>query len=249
MLQTYIECIKKGQLNGGIYNEEWRTRKGRPTRGQEQYINGKPDREKINAAKKKKVVKARKPKPPPEKVVMPFPPSNGKYYLLSEFFRIVTTLPKGKRNHIIRHLLDNKLVPVAKTTCYKVLNKYEKDPDNFDVGDDEWKTTHGRPDAFTDQEISDVTRYIHENPGHYDFNSVNELLVNVLRNRLINRGKDPSEAPEKISRTTRRNYMVIIASKLEKFNEEAGDGKKKKKGEVFQHDGNNRNGKLVIVST
>ena len=243
MLKTYIECVKKGQLNGGIYNEEWHTRRGRPSRGQEQYMNGKPDKKTVVVAKKKTVVKPRTPKPV-EPVVLPFPPSNGKYYLRSEFFKIACALPKGKRKNTISYLLESKLVPVAKTTLYSYLSQYEDDPDNYDVGDDEWKKSNGRPDAFTDQEISEVAGFIHANPRHYDSNDIEQLLLNTLRNRLINRGKDPSEAPDKMSKTTRRNYMTLIASKLEKLKENSTEEGKKKKEEVFKY----IDGKLYIVS-
>jgi hypothetical protein len=233
MLRKYKDNIEQGHLHGGILNEQW-AKTGRPTKGSEQYV---PKEKKV--VKKKCEHKHPKPKPPREPVVLPFPPSNGEYYLRSEFLRLVSNQPKGKRLPIVLHLIENKLVPVAKTTMFHFLRSYENDPEFALRTNDEWISS-GRPVAFSDEEICNLSRYIHEHPRSYDAKDIKDLLMDVLHNRAVNMGQDASTLSEKISRTTVKNYMLILASKLEVLGGSV-EVSRKKKGEVFRF----MDGKLV----
>jgi hypothetical protein len=143
----------------------------------------------------------------------------------------VSNQPKGKRLPIVLHLIENKLVPVAKTTMFHFLRSYENDPD-FALTKDEWISS-GRPGTFSDEEINTLARYIHERPRSYDAKDIKDLLMDILHNRAVNVGQDASTLSEKISRTTVKNYMLILASKLEVLGGSV-EVSKKKKGEVFR---------------
>eukprot|EP00956_Cyclotella_meneghiniana_P014442 scaffold21566_cov73-Cyclotella_meneghiniana.AAC.23 len=82
LLKSYNQNIKQGNLNGGIYNEEWAAN-GRPRKGKEQ------SNPKDKPARKKYELKQQRPKPTPrpvpQPIVLPFPPKNGSMYSKSEF--------------------------------------------------------------------------------------------------------------------------------------------------------------------
>jgi hypothetical protein len=128
-MKLYEENIRRGLLHGGILNEAW-GKKGRPKKGEEQGSPNPSSKPKV-VAKKQKEIKQPKPKSPPESVVLPYPPSNGSYYSRSQFLHLMTTHFRGKRNKIIDHLIANKLIPIKKTSVYKHLKDYEKDPEQY----------------------------------------------------------------------------------------------------------------------
>ncbi|KAL3801967.1 hypothetical protein HJC23_010311 [Cyclotella cryptica] len=263
LLKTYNENISHGQFNGGILNEDWGN-KGRPKKGHEQNpksVHNTPVSAKKSEAKYPKILstKSQQLKVPLEStrrmktsssmppIALAFPPQNGKYYLKSEFLQIVSRYPKSKRNvagghcrgQIIKYILQNKLVNTCKSTLYKVLEMWENDP-NFTIDNDEWKSS-GRTNFFSDDEINKLAFYIHSHRRTYNHTEINNLLVDIARKRAVVNGQDPARIPDKLSKSTVRNYLTIIASNLELLDENAPNEKKRRK-EMFRY----VDGKLIL---
>ncbi|KAL7477019.1 hypothetical protein ACHAW6_002841 [Cyclotella cf. meneghiniana] len=262
LLKIYNENICNGHSNGGIWNEDW-GKKGRPKKGQEQNPKS---LDKIPVSAKKSEVKYPKilhtegqpikdslenitrtkttPSMPP--ILLEFPPRNGKYYLKSEFLQLVSRYPKSKRNvegghcrgQIIKYIIQNKLVNTCKSTLYRFLEMWENDP-NFIIDNDEWKSS-GRKTFFSDDEISNLAFYIYSHQRTYDHKMINNLLVDIARKRAVAKGQDPTRIPDKLIKSTVRNYITIIASKLELFDGNAACGKRRKG--IFTH----VDGKLIL---
>lgn len=179
-------------------------------------------------------------KSPP--ITLPFPPQNGKYYLKSEFLQIISAYPKSiehdEHQHtcvqVIKHLLEHKLVHCIRTTVYRLLERYEKNP-NFIIHNDEWQSS-GRNDAFSEEEINNMAEYIHTHWRTCDRNDINSLLVDKARKRLTARGEPPaSSIPDKYNITTVRNYTTTLAAKLEVLEGARSDGRKKM-GDIFSYE-------------
>lgn len=221
LMKLYEENIRRGLLHGGILNEAW-GKKGRPKKGEEQGSPNPSSKPKV-VAKKQKEIKQPKPKSPPESVVLPYPPSNGSYYSRSQFLHLMTTHFRGKRNKIIDHLIANKLIPIKKTSVYKHLKDYEKDPEQYPI-DNDWSTA-GRPEVCSDDDTATVAHHIFSNPGTYDIAS---LLLDAKRCRLLEKGQDPDSIPSEVAHSTVRNYVAVIISKLEMLNAGSGNEKNRK---------------------
>jgi hypothetical protein len=133
MIKSYKECTEKGQLTGGVFNQEW-GRGGRRSLGFSKPKH-KPKDEvlKKNIEYKHKQLKMRNPS---ESLVLSFTPNNGSYYTKSEFIRLVDEQPGSNRRSIINYLIDNKLVPAKKSCMYDLLKNVSNDPDF--VFQEEW---------------------------------------------------------------------------------------------------------------
>jgi len=129
ILKLYTDCIEKGQLHGGMLNYDW-GKQGKPLLNTEKMVH-------------KKRVNYKHPRPTTstgtlsEPVCLSFPPRNGSQYTKAEFISLIADVKGKSRSNIIKYIIQNKLVPVKKTTLYLTLQNYEKNPDLL-VTNEEW---------------------------------------------------------------------------------------------------------------
>lgn len=143
------------------------------------------------------------------------PPANGHQYTKPEAVSVAAAYPKDSKNRgsAIQTMIDKGYVPASKRTIQRLLKLADE---GNQVPHTPWSSSNGgSPPILNNEDIDAIcARVIEKNARIHGKEDIMEMLVHSAKNKMKQKGLDPSLAKTEFSAAVVHNYMTMFKSKL-----------------------------------